>query len=222
LRNPVRVALLLRGSVGSIRALPIGARGFRLAVGPCASRGRRMLPGRRVRARAVIQEIVMYTYRSDRGRATAGRFHSVGVLFVLASALLAACSSPPAPGDAGDAAALAAPDVLDAAVVPEAATDACASENGSLACSRAATAICDRVIQCCNAAGVGVCQPWGYDAGMCRSHLVSRGLDCGSTVRATSMVCTATTDACIAAAGQIACADILLGTFAPPTACSTL
>lgn len=95
----------------------------------------------------------------------------------------------------------------------------CAAENGAATCNRFVTAYCNRVIQCCTAAGPSACPAYGYDAAMCRAEIVTEGTDCSSTEWTDVMYCVTGAMQCANDVPLIACSDVTGGTANLPHSC---
>lgn len=98
--------------------------------------------------------------------------------------------------------------------------DSCA-ESGEAACDDALTALCNRWVQCCDAADAPECQSWATHLDQCREYWVGQGYDCTSATYADVDVCASETTACENDIPLIACSDMYGATANWPASCTT-
>lgn len=95
----------------------------------------------------------------------------------------------------------------------------CTPENGASCCDRQITAMCERIVTCCSAAGAGACSSWAYDVNSCKGEYVTLGYNCAAM--SDSTCCEEATSRCVSDIPIVACTDIIAGTAYFPASCAT-
>ena len=97
----------------------------------------------------------------------------------------------------------------------------CTTENGAAACNTVVSAMCSRIIMCCNAAGPSACMSWAYSSSSCIAHNVAAGYNCSSSMWTSQTLCSENSQRCAGDIPLIACSDLIGGTVNLPTSCNS-